>query len=168
MIALLLVSLLLATDDLSPPEQKAGDIAREVLRERIEDHRKQVSGYSQFRDLIQRRMRSVWRLPEGSESLSTKVLLSLSRDGRISNVEVFRSSGNEAFDNSVLEALQRASPFPPLPQNIKDLFENSLMVFQNSPYEPEHKEPEVRPPASPKLTPPKKRPAQKLQPGTQI
>ena len=44
--------------------------------------------------------------------------VTISRDGRLLNVAIERSSGLPSLDNGVMETIRRASPYPPLPAAI--------------------------------------------------
>jgi len=50
--------------------------------------------------------------PEGSKAL---VRFTISREGRVSRIELESSSGNSSFDRAALRALYAANPLPPLP-----------------------------------------------------
>jgi protein TonB len=39
-------------------------------------------------------------------------------DGRLKNVEIVHSSGNDIIDRVAIESIQRATPFPPVPPNV--------------------------------------------------
>ena len=42
-------------------------------------------------------------------------VFSISRDGRVSNVAIEKTSGNSWYDQKALRAINEAVPFPPLP-----------------------------------------------------
>jgi protein TonB len=50
-----------------------------------------------------------------STAPSATVHFELQRDGSVRNLQLTRHSGNDAMDQSVLAAIQEASPYPPLP-----------------------------------------------------
>jgi colicin import membrane protein len=52
------------------------------------------------------------------------VAQSIARDGRLSDIQIEKSSGNLHLDNSGLRAIIKSNPFPPLPADFKgDIFE---------------------------------------------
>ena len=53
------------------------------------------------------------------------VRFTINRDGRVSRIELERSSGNSSFDRAALRALYAANPLPPLPPAYR---KNSLTV----------------------------------------
>jgi TonB family protein len=46
------------------------------------------------------------------------VYIAISMDGKLENVEIHDSSGNELLDNAALESVRNSSPFPPIPSDI--------------------------------------------------
>ena len=68
----------------------------------------------QYLDQIRGRVQSAWKQPAKSESLQATVRFNLDRAGRITDLEIAKSSGRKDFDASVLEAVRSGSPFPPL------------------------------------------------------
>ncbi len=71
----------------------------------------ELGAYTQYiRALAERN----WTPPEGLvEKLETKVEFSVSKNGAISNVRIIQSSGNKAFDDSVLAIFRRITLMPP-------------------------------------------------------
>jgi TonB family protein len=71
---------------------------------------------------IKERVLGFWRYPlEAKSGLSGTVQLAFTveRDGSVSRIELLKSSGSPPLDNGAMQALSRASPFDPLPQEIK-------------------------------------------------
>lgn len=112
---------------------------------------------------LRRRVQSVWKYPNGSENLQATVKFDLNRDGYVSDVVITKSSGRNDFDASVLHAVKKASPFPPIPEQLMQDAElrKVEMTFSRK------SEPEFLKKQKPKLQPP--RPQRKKQtPGIQI
>ena len=68
------------------------------------------------------RIKSEWALPRGilpSENLEAIVDVSVSRSGTVSSLRIEKTSGNRYFDQSAIRAIRKASPFPPIPENIR-------------------------------------------------
>jgi len=61
----------------------------------------------------------------------TEVKLTILKDGQLDKVELIKSSGSEILDNSALESIQSATPFPPIPAILeKEKIEVSIsLVF---------------------------------------
>jgi len=53
----------------------------------------------------------------------------LERSGRVSDVRVEKSSGDKQFDASAVQAVRRASPFPPVPDSAQSLLGDLRMVL---------------------------------------
>ncbi len=67
---------------------------------------------------VKRRVRGAWVLAPGfqGQPLYTEVEVRLSARGQVTDVEVTRRSGNPWYDESVVRALQSASPLPAPPE----------------------------------------------------
>lgn len=67
----------------------------------------------QFRDQISAKVRGNTRLPEGLKSdLEVRCLVKLLPTGEVRSVRVTQSSGNPAFDEAVVRAIEKSSPLP--------------------------------------------------------
>lgn len=71
---------------------------------------------------VQERVQSNWRTPEAQMVLRQKgwvaVHFNVQRDGRITDLEVVRSSGIPSYDQSAMDALRSSNPLPPLPAEV--------------------------------------------------
>ena len=68
--------------------------------------------------MIWSRIKRGWALPQGilpGEVLETVIDVTILRSGAVSEMNFEKRSGNRFFDESVLKAIRKASPFPPLP-----------------------------------------------------
>lgn len=70
---------------------------------------------------IQQKVSEKWVPPArpAERGLRVVVLFEISRDGRVTNSKVEKSSGNAWYDQSALRAVMDATPFPPLPQEFQ-------------------------------------------------
>jgi len=68
------------------------------------------------------KIQSAWVLPGyyEHENLMAIVGITVRADGRIVNIQFEKKSGNVEFDRSVMRAIQKANPLPPLPAGIKE------------------------------------------------
>lgn len=85
--------------------------------------------YLKLRDAIQ----SKWVFPNDSKKdLMTIINIKISKSGNLMEKWIETSSGNPSYDNSVIRAIEKAAPFPPLP----DIFKNNFMEqgFRFCPY----------------------------------
>lgn len=66
---------------------------------------------------LRRRVQQNWRPRTPDRQRQTVVGFTIDRSGQIGNLRVLRSSGSPQTDAETLEAIQRAAPFGPLPEN---------------------------------------------------
>lgn len=75
-----------------------------------------------FRQLDER-IRSNWTVPViamgEKENLIVQLRIVIERDGRVSQVRMEKTSGNSYFDDSVLRAINKASPLPIPPEQLR-------------------------------------------------
>lgn len=96
--------------------------------------------YRAYYDEVERRVRESWIPPRnfdlGDSVITTVVSLSLLADGRVLKSFVEESSGDPLFDQSVMRAILKATPFPPPPIGLKrQSFELGLR-FHSRPHNP--------------------------------
>lgn len=83
---------------------------------------------NQYTASLNGRISSHWQLPEilkTKSNLRTMVALTVRRDGSIEDMRIERKSGDSFFDQSVLKALQSATPLPGFPA----LIDKSTLEF---------------------------------------
>jgi len=79
--------------------------------------------------LIRDRVQANWIYPErfDNEKVSVIVSIRIGRDGTLLKSWVEKGSGNRQFDESLLKAVRKAAPFPPLPEDFgEDALETGL------------------------------------------
>jgi len=77
------------------------------------------------------RIRSGWVLPPGintTDPWEAVVHVQVQKNGHVSNVTLARSSGNAYFDRSVIRAIQKADPLPPLPREL------GMIIWNGDPF----------------------------------
>ncbi len=84
---------------------------------------------SAYLDQVERRIMAAWKLPRNANGLTVVIRLRLDRSGRVSDVRVEKSSGDKQFDASAVQAVRRASPFPPVPDSAQSLVGDLRMVL---------------------------------------
>ncbi|MEW6414739.1 MAG: cell envelope integrity protein TolA [Pseudomonadota bacterium] len=68
---------------------------------------------SQYRDLISAKVRGNTRLPENlAGNPQVRIRVRLLPTGEVQSVQLTRSSGNPAYDDAVLRAIEKSSPLP--------------------------------------------------------
>ena len=65
--------------------------------------------------LVQQRVKDSWIVTHQQAGLTTVVQFGIRPNGEIADIELTRSSGNAAFDQSALRAVHHANPLPPPP-----------------------------------------------------
>lgn len=80
--------------------------------------------YREYYNIIQNRVHENWIYPKGFEyeKISVIVSIRIDRNGNLINSWLEESSGNSRFDDSLLSATKKASPFPPLPVDFEGNF----------------------------------------------
>ncbi|MFQ5427595.1 MAG: cell envelope integrity protein TolA [Thermodesulfobacteriota bacterium] len=107
----------------APPPQPRAASSTGLRTESLEI--KYKAYFSQIRDKVQHN----WIVPESfdDEKVSVIVSIRIGRDGKLITSWVEKGSGNRHFDDSLLKAVKKASPFPPLPQDYtEDILETGL------------------------------------------
>lgn len=89
--------------------------------------RKYPAYYGVIRDKVQ----DNWIYPEGLKdgAISVIVSIKIARTGKLLDVSVEKSSGDQAFDASLLKAVKKAAPFPPLPVDMEGSFLETGLRF---------------------------------------
>ncbi len=77
---------------------------------------------------VQDRIKDAWSFASGSTDLTTTVNFAIGPDGRLTGLEIARSSNNASFDESVERAIRRAAPFPPPPERYRDQFAQGVQA----------------------------------------
>ncbi len=86
-----------------------------------------VNGYVA---LIEQLVRQNWsRPPSARKGMTTKLRVRLTPTGEIVSIETLKGSGNPAFDDSAIRAVQKAAPFRELGQLESRLFESHFRAF---------------------------------------
>jgi TonB family protein len=86
------------------------------------------SDYEQYLKQIEKRVRSVWKYPdEVTGAHKVTVRFTLDRAGKLTQAEVLESSDSR-LNASAVEAMKRASPFPTIPESLKDLANEPMIM----------------------------------------
>lgn len=87
--------------------------------------------YSAYYGMLRDRVQENWIYPQGlkDNTISVIVSMKIARSGKLLEVAVERSSGNRAFDDSLLKAIRKAEPFPPLPVDLEGSFLETGLRF---------------------------------------
>ena len=84
--------------------------------------------YSQYLNQLKKRVESVWKYPDDVTGVQkVTVRFTLDRAGKLTQAVVLESSDSR-LNTSAVEAMKRASPFPPIPDSLKDLANEPLIM----------------------------------------
>lgn len=84
--------------------------------------------YNQYLSQLKKRVESVWKYPDGVNGVQkVAILFTLDKAGRLMRSEVLEST-DARLNASAVEAMKRASPFPPIPESLKDLADTPLRM----------------------------------------
>lgn len=84
--------------------------------------------YNRYLQQLEKRVHSVWKYPDdvtGVQKVAVRFMLD--RAGKLIQAEVIESS-DARLNTSAVEAMKRASPFPPIPETLKDLANEPLII----------------------------------------
>ncbi len=75
-----------------------------------------------YSKIIQSRIKDAWRWHDPNTVLKTQVSFDIEPDGVVKNVRILRGSGESRFDESVVRAVEKASPLPPPPESVYEQY----------------------------------------------
>ena len=101
-------------------------LLKQILREEIKGSVEEISYYS---NLIRDQVIINWKQPSSAKKgMSAEILITLVPTGEIVQVKLIKTSGNQAFDSSTLNAIQKVSKFDGLDMS-RRLFDNNFRKF---------------------------------------
>ena len=80
--------------------------------------------FMMYTEQVKQRVKESWIVTQKKSGLTAVVQFGVRPSGDIVDVELAQSSGNNAFDQSVLRAIHHANPLPPPPQEYQQEFLN--------------------------------------------
>jgi len=101
-------------------------LLKQILGEEIKSSVEEISYYS---NLIRDQVIINWKQPSSAKKgMSAEILITLVPTGEIVQVKLTKTSGNQAFDSSTLNAIQKVSKFDGLDMS-RRLFDNNFRKF---------------------------------------
>jgi len=104
-----------------------------------EERQKEIK-YSAYYDQVERAVRENWIPPQNmdfeDESAMTVVSLTLLPDGRVLKSYIEETSGDPQFDQSVMRAILKSTPFPPPPIGLEQQSFELGLRFHSTPQTP--------------------------------
>ena len=87
-----------------------------------------TADYNRYLNQLKRRVESVWKYPDGVSGVQqVAILFTIDRAGRLMQSEVLEST-DARLNASAVDAMKRAAPFAPIPENLKDLANTPLRM----------------------------------------
>lgn len=89
------------------------------------------SEHPAYYSIIHDKVQEQWIYPEGFElkKISIIVGIRIDKNGKLLELAVEQSSGNKRFDESLLNAVKKAEPFPPLPRDFEGKYLETGLRF---------------------------------------
>lgn len=116
--------------------QKAADAAAKVLKGRVLSKGTSPTGLDKIQSenyLVQldALIKSKWALPQWliGKPLKTKILVKINPDGRVADKKIVQSSGNPTYDEYCIQAIDKASPFPKVPEKFTEIYSEDGVLF---------------------------------------
>lgn len=73
-------------------------------------------------DALQQKIKTNWILPKKLYGQSAIITFKINKDGTVSDKEFLTTSGDEKFDQSILKAIDKSSPFKDMSGNVQIYF----------------------------------------------
>jgi len=81
-----------------------------------------------YEKIVRSRIKEAWRWYDTNTSRITVIAFEIEPDGVINNVRLVKSSGDGAYDESVMRAAMKASPLPPPPRSVYEQYFKSVRI----------------------------------------
>ena len=112
--------------------EEAADAARGVGPEEPQLSEMEKAQLRAYISHIQQKIQAAWNIPKhlAESRLHALVEVKILANGAVAEKKITLSSHNSSFDQMVLNALDKASPFLPPPQELKRLNPDGIFVFR--------------------------------------
>ena len=97
------------------PQESSVATAERQAQAWDQEHQPEHDALTGYARTVEEKIEAAWKKPtySGSQPVTVRLSLDLDSTGRLIHVEVIKPSGYEALDQSVLDAVKRAEPYPP-------------------------------------------------------
>jgi len=77
------------------------------------------------------KIKNHWQLPQWlvGKPLKTKILVKFNSNGTLVSKSVYQSSGNPTYDEYCLRAIEKSSPFPPVPDKFTEVYKEDGVLI---------------------------------------
>jgi TonB family protein len=87
-----------------------------------------AADFNNYFNQLKKRVESVWKFPDGVSGVQkVAVVFTLDRSGRLIKADVLESSDSR-LNAGAVEAMKKASPFPPIPESLKEIANEPLRM----------------------------------------
>lgn len=104
--------------------EKAGQEQQAIAGRGTISNRIMEIRYKTYYGTIWEIIRDAWIIPQGipiEDGMETILGIVIEKQGRITDITIEKSSGNQAFDDSAIRAIEKSSPLPPIPGEEENL-----------------------------------------------
>jgi colicin import membrane protein len=88
--------------------------------------------YISYYNEMQRRIEDSFTWPGTRNDLTTTIRFTILDNGEITGIRLLKPSADRSYDDSVIRALRKASPLPPLPDNAKNELREWALDFNSA------------------------------------
>lgn len=87
--------------------------------------------FNRYFQTVEEKIRGNWSLPQWliDAQLKAQVRVLIDENGNVKKKQVLKSSGNPDFDDHMLDAIDKSSPFPPPPDRLRGVLNETGIVF---------------------------------------
>ena len=86
--------------------------------------------FFKYKEVLEKHIKANWNWFDTSKPYQAQIQMSIDERGNITKYEIVTSSGNSKYDDSVLRAVQKATPLPPPPANVYEFFKDVRLTLE--------------------------------------
>ena len=86
--------------------------------------------FFKYKEVLEKHIKANWNWFDTSQPYKAQIQMSIDERGNITKYEIVTSSGNSKYDDSVLRAVQKATPLPPPPANVYEFFKDVRLTLE--------------------------------------
>ncbi len=98
-------------------ENKLTQVSKSDLINQNNKNEKNCVNFKPYMNNLEKQIKLNWKPPRFSESKRVVAFFKIQKDGTLVEPKIYKSSGNQNYDQKALAAIYASSPFKPLPQN---------------------------------------------------
>ena len=86
--------------------------------------------FFKYKEILEKHIKANWNWFDTSQPYKAQIQMSIDERGNITKYAIVTSSGNSRYDDSVLRAVQKATPVPPPPANVYEFFKDVRLTLE--------------------------------------